>query len=82
MLTFSYLLPCKHLMKSQILTLKQASHEINGLNAQAFLSLSTDFNNLNTKCNGKQNNASYASSLLTPIEATPLSKWFQSMYVT
>jgi hypothetical protein len=67
-------------MKSQILTLKQASHEINGLNAQAFLSLSTNFTNLTTKCNSKQNNVSYASSLLLTNEATPLSKWFQSMY--
>jgi hypothetical protein len=69
-------------MKSQILTLKQASHEINGLNAQAFLSLSTNFSNLTTKFNSRQNNVSYASSLLSTNETTPLSKWFQSMYVT
>lgn len=40
---FSYMMPCKHLMKSQLATLKQTSSEINGLNAQTFLSLSTNF---------------------------------------
>ena len=46
-----YLLPCNHLMKSQVLTLKQNSYEINGMNAQAFLSLSTDFSNLDLNVN-------------------------------
>lgn len=65
-------------MKSQILTLKQTSYEINGLNAQSFLSLASDFDNLETK-SGKQNNASYHHLLCSPIEPTPLSKWFQSL---
>ena len=68
-------------MKSQILTLKQTSYEINGLNAQTFLSLATNFDNLDTKSTGKMGNTSYASVLMSSNsnEMTPLSKWFQSL---
>jgi hypothetical protein len=68
-------------MKSQISTLKQTSYEINGLNAQTFLSLATNFDNIDTKSTGKLGNTSYASILLCSNfnETTPLSKWFQSL---
>jgi hypothetical protein len=73
-----YLLPCKHLMKSQIQTLKQNSYEINGSNAQAFLSLSTDFNNIelnNSNINSKSNNL----NVICQKDSTPFSKWFHSL---
>jgi hypothetical protein len=56
----SYLLPCKHLMKSQIATLKQASYQTNVMNAQAFLSLATVYSsdgNNNSNSNNSTNNS-------------------------
>lgn len=78
-------MPCRHLMKSQIVSLKQNPHEINGSNAQTFLSLSTDFSD------SDQNNKFLIQSMdrtaKTAIPASfsslsitdPLTVWLNSM---
>ncbi len=66
------------------MTLKQNSNEINGLNAQNFLSLSTDFNNLDINNISKQNNISNINhytlnNLLNQKSSNSFSRWFYSL---
>lgn len=76
-------------MKSQIVTLRQSSHEINGSNAQTFLSLSTNFNdsdsnnnmanNLNTNNNYKTNQFIMPANFSNLTDSSVLYKWFITM---
>lgn len=68
-------MPCRHLMKSQIVSLKQNPHEINGSNAQTFLSLSTDFSD------SDQNNKSLIQSMDRKTNAS-LPANFSSLHIT
>ncbi|RNA15972.1 hypothetical protein BpHYR1_050963 [Brachionus plicatilis] len=86
-LVFSYLMPCRHLMKSQIASLKQNPHEINGSNAQTFLSLSTDFsdpdrnNKSMIQSMDRTNQVSIPINFSTLNSSDPLYKWLHSMSV-
>ena len=84
----SYIMPCKHLMKSQLVTLKQSSYEINGFNAQNFLSLSTNFINSpeNNSNNNSNNNESNRNMLIlnnhTSLNENSLVyKWLNTLLV-
>lgn len=79
-----YLLPCNHLMKSQISTLKQSSHEINGSNANTFLSLATTYDK-QVWLESVKNNLSYNGSLSSVInqkEPSSFSRWFYTLFET
>lgn len=77
---FSYLMPCNHLMKSQILSIKQNSYEINGINANTFLSYATSYDKpVWLEPNSySSSNVSSLSSILNQKESTPFSRWFNS----
>lgn len=59
-------------MKSQLVTLKQSSYEINGFNAQTFLSLSTNF--INNPENSNNNESIPSSSNLVINNYTSLNE--------
>ena len=74
-------------MKSQLVTLKQSSCEINGLNAQAFLSLSTNFIT-NSDSNSKQqqqtennepNHTLAISNYSSLNESSPVYRWLNTL---
>jgi hypothetical protein len=90
-LILSHLIPCKHLMKSQIITLKQSSHEINGANAKTFLSLASLFTCTNDTSNQNSNNSNKTNdensnnkilnvNLMNLNESTPLYKWLSNSF--
>ncbi len=74
-------MPCNHLMKSQILTLKQSSNEINGANATNLLSMATSYDKpvwLEPISKNVSNNIGL-TSILNKKQPTPFVKWFQSL---
>ena len=90
-LILSHLIPCKHLMKSQIITLKQSSHEINGANAKTFLSLASLFTCTNDNSNQNSNNGNKSNdensnnkilniNLLNLNDSSPLYKWLSNSF--
>ncbi|CAF0733065.1 unnamed protein product [Brachionus calyciflorus] len=85
-LILTHLMPCKHLMKSQIVTLKQTSHEINGFNAQTFLSLATDFTDPDKNNNSMINGLEKTNQILIPYNfstlnnSSPLYRWLCTMF--
>lgn len=78
-------------MKSQLVTLKQSSCEINGLNAQAFLSLSTNFitNSDSNSKHGQQqqqqtesnepNHTLVISNYSSLNESSPVYRWLNTL---
>ena len=77
-------------MKSQILSLKATSYEINGADAQSFISLGTSYNNPDNNNNNNSNNNSkniskylgnsnaYATNLVNLNPNSSFSRWFHS----
>lgn len=74
-------MPCNHLMKSQILTLKQNSFENNGINADVFLKMATSYDKpvwLEPISKNVSNNIGL-TSILNKKQPTPFVRWFQSL---
>ncbi len=72
-------MPCNHIMKSQISTLKQNSYEINGINAKTFLSFATNYDKPVWIDNNNSNTNTTLLSVLNQREVSPFSTWFYSM---
>lgn len=74
-------MPCKHLMQSQVAKLKQSSYEINGINAQTLLTLSTEFD---SSTDGNTSLTSNETKKTNPFnnlnENSSVYKWLNSTF--